>query len=119
MAKLCEDVDALQKQLQDQKEAQGILMDELSAQSGEIEILCRTNGVVVHALNRIWEILDRLTDRAPIILKMGHVHHFRKVQDATFMFQGSTLGYGVTEACTCGAIRSRMTSGISLEEYTA
>lgn len=117
MANLREEIELLQSQLQQQKADQSVLMDELAAQSGEIETLCRTNGAVVEALNRVWDILDRLTGRRPDPIQVSHIHTFRPVREATFVYGDVTLGFGTTEACACGVVRSRLTKGSALQEY--
>lgn len=90
------------------------LLELVARLEGDVLRITQTNTILVEALNNTWTVLDRLTGRTAILRKAEHQHDWKAVRDATFVNGEALLGYGVTEKCECGAVRSRMTIGQSI-----
>ena len=94
------------------------LVEEVGRLEADLLRMVHFNRCMVHGLNAAWTVLDRLTGRRPDILKEPHVHEFKKVRPAVLNSrEGYTIAEGVTEACACGAVRSRATNWSAFEVY--
>lgn len=97
-----------------------VLFQEIIRQDESIQKLIEFNRQIVVALNNVWTILDRLTGRKPDIARPAHVHTWTFIQPATYVNgDRNAIGFGVTERCDCGEVRTRATSWISSEELVA